>query len=307
MVYAQPAPVPAEPPNEPWKVGISAETMVAAQELTDQATDLFVERHYPEALDKYRAALALWDHPALRFDIARCLVALDRPVEAADNLERALVYGQGPLSDELYADALEYRKLLANQIGEVEVRCTEPAVAITIDGHDLGTCPLDRTTRVIPGDHQIVGRKPGYLTETKQQGVYGGKHVAVVIAPVPLVRAGVEVRRWPVVVPWLVVGGGVVVAGVGGLLRAAASSDMAAYNAEVRRDCHDTGCTADQLDLRLRDHAVHLNIAAIATGAVGIAAVVTGGVLVYANRTHTLYPTLELEPAGATLGVRGAF
>src|SRR3569832_1869349 len=98
----------------------------------DEATELFVEHRYPEALERFRAALAIWDHPALRFDIVRCLIQLDRPLEAADNLVHALAYGKAALPGTTYEQALEFQKLLANQLGDLTVRCCEPGVAITI-------------------------------------------------------------------------------------------------------------------------------------------------------------------------------
>ena len=292
---------------EPWKVGVTDAQMADARRLLDGATELYVDHHYPEALDQFRAALAIWDHPAIRFDIVRCLIQLDRPLEAADNLERALAFGKVALPGTTYEQALEFQKLLANQIGEVVVRCTEPDVAVTIDGRALGHCPLERATRVTPGPHFVVGSKRGYLTETQTATVFGGKRTTLVIAPIPLADAGVEVRRWPVAAPWLVIGGGAVVAGAGGLLRLQASDDMASYDTAIRKECRTTGCTPSMVDHALRLRAIHENEAAISIASLGAAALITGGVMLYANRARTIYPAIEAAPAGATLGVRGAF
>jgi len=59
----------------------------------------------------------------------RCLIQLDRAVEAAENLELALKYGAAPLEENVYAEAIAYQKLLANQVGEVAVKCEQPGVA----------------------------------------------------------------------------------------------------------------------------------------------------------------------------------
>jgi len=299
--------VHADEAPEPWKVGVSDAQMVQAKQVLDEATELFVEHRYPEALERFRAALAIWDHPALRFDIVRCLIQLDRPLEAADNLDHALAYGKAALPGTTYEQALEFQKLLANQIGDLTVRCREPGVAITIDGRAMGPCPLDQTIRVVPGEHFIIGSKPGYLTETKTATVFGGKPTSITIAPVALANAGSEVRRWPVGVPWIVLGAGAVVTGAGALLRRQASDDMAAYDAAIRRDCRTTGCTVTMVDHALNLRARHENVAAIAIVSVGAAAAIAGGVMLYLNRTHIIYPEIEPAPGGASFGVRGAW
>jgi len=290
-------------PEVPWKVGVTENQIAQAKQVLDEATDLFVEHRYPEALERFRAALAIWDHPALRFDIVRCLIQLDRPLEAADNLEHALAYGKAALPGTTYEQALEFQKLLANQIGVLAIHCREPDVAIRVDGRELGRCPLDQTIRVEPGDHFVVGSKRGFLTETRTAEVFGGKRADVAIAPVSLMKAAVEVRRWHAAVPWSVLGAGLAVAGVGGLLRLQATDDMAAYDTAIRLDCRTTGCSTTMVDRELNVRARHENDAAVVVGSVGAAAAIVGGVLLYLNRTHTIYPTVE----GNAIGVRGAF
>ena len=290
-------------PEEPWRVGVTDDQMARAKQVLDEATELFVAHRYPEALERFRAALAIWDHPALRFDIVRCLIQLDRPLEAADNLEHALAYGKAALPGTTYEQALEFQKLLANQIGVLAVHCREPEVAIRLDGRELGRCPLEQTIRVAPGDHFVVGSKRGFLTETRTAEVFGGKRAEVTISPVPLAKAAIEVRQWHAAIPWSVLGAGLAVAGVGGLLRLQATDDMAAYDTAIRLDCRTTGCSPTMVDRELNVRARHENEAAIGIASVGAAAAVVGGVLLYLNRAHTIYPTVE----GNAVGVRGAF
>lgn len=331
-LHAQPAPLspaPVERPAEklePWRVGVSPENVAAANALLATATEQFVQRQYLEALETYRKALALWDHPALHFDVARCLVELDRPIEAAEHLERALAYGKNPLGDHLYADALEYQKLLAMQIGEVVVKCAVRGVEVAVDGRAVASCPAEQFIRLAPGEHFVVGTKQGYLTETKKVSVFGGKRAVVTIAPVPLDQAGEEVRRWPLIVPWTVVGGGVVLGGIGGLLRWQATNDMASYDTAIRQGCRGTGCSLapalpacaalpggcgvssmSAVNESLRHRAIQENRFAIGVGAIGIAALITGGVLLYLDRAERIYPIVDSAPGGASIGMRGGF
>src|SRR5436190_14285543 len=76
---------PATPqaPQAPWAVGVSAEAKITAQGHLERGNALFLERKYSEALEAYRQALAAWNHPAIRFNMVRCLIFLERPVEAS--------------------------------------------------------------------------------------------------------------------------------------------------------------------------------------------------------------------------------
>jgi hypothetical protein len=290
---------------EPWAVGVSDEQKADAQTLFEEGNALQLEHQYVKALERYRKAIAIWDSPSIRFNIVRCLIQLGRPLEAEENLDHALAYGKEALQDGLYEEGLEFKTLLASQIGEIVVRCTEPGVALSLDGRALGTCPVERSTRVVPGQHQVVGAKRGYMTETKNAIVLGGKREVVTIAPVTIDAARIETHRWPIAVPWVVLGGGLAVAGIGGLLRLEATNDIAAYDDEIRKNCRTTGCTPDMLDEGLRLRATHENDAAIGAVTVGIAGAVVGGVMLYFNRGVTVYP--EVSPSGAALTARGTF
>src|ERR1043165_10264928 len=77
----------------PWAAGVSDAHKLEAKRLLDEGNARFVEHDYVAALDRYTKAIAEWDHPAIRFNVVRCLIQLDRPLEAYDQLQRALAYG----------------------------------------------------------------------------------------------------------------------------------------------------------------------------------------------------------------------
>jgi len=294
-------------PVDPWSTGVTEDRKREASDLLDEGNALYLDRHYAEALARYRKALASWDNPGIRANIVRCLVQLERWVEAAENLDRALAYGDKPLKPDVYEEMLVIQKLLANQLGDLVIRCADPGVAVTLDGHAVATCPADRTVKVEVGGHQIVGTKQGYLTETRSVIVVASQRTPVTVAPVPLDRAGVVTRRWPLAVPLSVLAGGVAVGGVGALVRLKASGDMASYDTAVRQGCRTKGCTADMVDGALKSRALLENKIAITVISVGVAATIVGGVLLYLDRARTIYPTVETTPGGAAFAVRGAF
>lgn len=94
---AQPSPEPAPPAAgeaaRPWASGVTEAEQAIALDLYVAGNREFTESRYAQALAKYKEALQHWDHPAIRYNMAVCLINLDQPVEARDNLERSFAYG----------------------------------------------------------------------------------------------------------------------------------------------------------------------------------------------------------------------
>jgi len=296
--------------DEPWKQGVTPEKQAAAQKLLDEGNNLFVERDYAGAIAKYQQALAVWDHPSIRFNMVRTLIQMDRVVEAYDNLELALKYGAAPLEENVYSEALAYQKLLAKQIANVVVACDQKDVHVTFDGQPLLHCPGKQTRRVLPGQHQVVGKRAGYLTRTVEVVVLGGKNEDVSLKLEPLGQVGTITHRWKLWIPWAVVGAGAGVVGLGAIAQALAVNDHDRYYDRVARECAPAGCDAG-FAADLQDQAIIENRVAIGLFTVGAAALITGGIMVYMNRGRPSYPhdAVSLTPTrdGATLTVRGSF
>lgn len=297
--------------DEPWAAGVSEAHKQAAEKLLDEGNALFLERKYSEALAKYQAAKDSWDHPAIRFNIVRCLIQLNRPIEAIDHLEKALAYGSAPLEPAVYTEALAYQKLLARQVGDLEVACQQDGVRLTLDGRELATCPARQRRRVEPGQHQVVATKQGFMTRTIEVFVIGGKQQNVAVALEPLTESAKVVHRWPIWLPWLVFGSGVTVTALGGGLEVKASSDMASYDRQVARDCAER-CDPGQAAVLdpLRASATFENRLALGFIVTGAATAIVGGTMLYMNRARTVYPSsVEVAPmsGGAMLRVQGWF
>ena len=298
--------------DEPWKAGVTPQQMQTAQKLLEAGNALLLEREYTQALARYTEAIAVWDHPAIRFNMVRCLIQLDRMVEAAENLERALEYGAAPLEETVYNEALSYQKLFANQIATLDVRCDQPQVAITLDGKPLAIqCPGAIAQRLAPGPHQLVGKRDGFVPRTVDVVAYGGKKetVAITLDKLGSRGNGKLVHRWPTWLPWVVVGGGVALAGSGILVQRVAIGQRDDYYAQLKTcdgPCPD-GFAQDSKDLATLENRI-----AIGMIAVGGAAVITGSVLVYMNRGRLVYenkpmPTVTVNANGASVGVVGRF
>ena len=291
---------PAPPTDEtPWGKGVSDADKTRARALLEEGNGLFLQNKHREAVDKYTEAIAAWDHPAIRFNLARAQINLEKWLDAESNLSRALAYGDAPLEDRVYLQALDYQKLLAAQIGEIEVSCQQDGVTVTVDGEAFLACPGTKKARITPGSHAVVGKKADYLTVTRDLVVLGGTAESIDVRLMSLTDATVTTRRWTTWKPWAVVGGGAVIGGAGILLRLEAQSDLDRYAQQVEIDCAN-GCPPGENTLE------HLESRAFLENGRGIGAMIAGGALVLAgvalvmlNRPHTTIP--ERPPGGTQI------
>jgi len=287
---------PARADDKPWAAGVSAENQKAALDLYNDGAKAFGDADYKDALATYTRALALWDHPAIRYNISVCLINLDRPVEALDNLEHAMRFGAAPLGPDLWRQAQMNQKLLAARVAEIEVQ-SEPGASVSLDGK-----PLDGAgQRVLTGDHQIVVEKPKYQTETRAIRLNPGDHVTIKIELKPVAVARTLHRKWSRWIPWSVLGGGGVVAAIGAPVFLAARSSLDTYDATVTTDC-PRGCIAGtpaaQHVMDLKSHADAQETAAISLFVAGGAIAATGFVMVILNQPHLVTPVVGNDRVG---------
>ena len=305
----------ADPAPEPWQVGVTDAQKATAQAKLDEGNSLFVENRYDAALVAYEAGLAAWDHPSIRFNVAATLIALDRPVEAQAQLDKAMQYGAKPLGDQ-WREALTYRALLARQVSTVRVRCTQPGVEITLDNQTLGKCPGEQVRRVRAGEHVLVGQRTAFLTTTRKLNVVGGQDPIIDLALISLADATVTRTRWPAWKPWAVTAGGAVIAAAGLGLELSARSQRDDYRRALIAECSDVGCApgtvsastaALESSARFRDRA---GVTVLVVGGLGVAA---GVALLVMNRAHTEVPGEHplavapmIAPSGLGLAVTGS-
>jgi hypothetical protein len=301
----------ADTAPQPWTVGVTDDQKTRAKTLLDEGNLLLLDKKYVDALAKYTAAVGVWDHPAIRFNMVRCLIQLDRRVEATENLEKALKYGSAPLEDTVYQEALTYQKLLANQIGAIEVECKQDGVTLTLDGKPFAACPATTTRRLEPGHHQLVGTKRGLLPRTVEVVVFGGKTERVAIDLDPLAKGAKVVHRWPGYVPWVAFGVGAALVGAGTLLQVNAGTQMDSYDLRIDEICTRRcapGTIPDDVE-DIRRGAELKSAIGVSMLVAGAATVATGAVLMYLNRGRTVYPEsiTPLPGGGAALTWGGRF
>jgi tetratricopeptide (TPR) repeat protein len=302
------APAAAEPPNRPWAEGISEEVQAEAKRLFDAGNLLFEQEKYAQALAIYRDAVKKWDHPAIRYNMGVANIHLDQPLAAYEDLVSALRYGTAPLQADAYAQAQTYQKLLLGQLAQLKVVCAEPDVQVFLDGELVFAGPGDRLRVLLPGKHQLVASKPGFITATRAVGLVAGGAVEEVLRLVAMPQPIRTERRWANWTPWAVAGGGAALALLGVPFQLSARSNMNEYAKEVGEAC-PTGCPrssipASTLELESRAHLQ--NGLAIGLFATGGAVLVGGLTMVLLNQPRPVDSgSLAIAPttSGGNVGV----
>lgn len=300
--------------DQPWARGVTDEQKAEAKRHLEAGNTLLLENQYREALAEYDRAIAVWDHPAIHFNRVRALIALDRTLDAADSLDKALAYGAAPLEDVVYREALNYQRLIANQIATLEITCAQRDVKVSFDGTALLTCPGSRSVRTTAGSHSVVGTGPTLLARTFDVALSPGKSQRIEITLQSLEAATRTRTRWAPWKPWAVVGGGVALAGVGVVVEILARGSRDSYNERLASAECQGGCAANdpilvdaESRMKLQDR---IAVGTLITGGV-IAA--TGVVLVVLNRSYAYVPDQSIRvtptagPSGAGILLRRDF
>lgn len=313
-VSAQPATVPALPhdgSDRPWARGVSDAEQEVARALHVEGNAEFMESRFSAAIAKYRAAIAHWDHPAIRFNMAVCLINLDQLVEARDDLERSLAYGAVPLGADAHAQGMTYRKLLDAQLAYVTATASEPGAVVTLDGKYLFTAPGRARHKLLPGEHQLAVTKPGFRTAFRTFVAIAGKQAIYELQP----RPELDPPYWRY---WKhVLGAGGVLAGAGALTYLWARRDLASYDDTIAQECPN-GCTVEMLRALVevnarKDGAMTKQAVAITLLAAGGAAVLTGvlGLIIDKPRVRRepsrAAPVVTAVPGGATVALGWTF
>jgi hypothetical protein len=297
----------------PWAKGVSDADQAKANALYAEGNDHFAHQDNLGALEKYKAAIAIWDHPKIRFNMAVVLIRLDRILEAADALDGALRYGAQPFGTDLYQRVLDDQQLVSGRVGDIEASCTQAGVHVLLDGKPWFTCPGTQKQRVLAGEHLVLGEGKELMTVSQRIVVTGGKTSTQAMNLIPIESAVKLEYHYPRWIPYTIAGTGAAVA-LGGLgFYFAGTSQMDKFQADFAMQC-PSGCKADLSDQPLladeRDSAK-------LKGTIGIGMMVGGGAIaiggaimaIYNSHAKRVLPQIETAPTpgGATASVGWTF
>jgi len=274
----------AEPTARPWAAGVSDEHQARALELLGRGNEQMDRDDYAKAVEIYREAVAVWDHPAIRYNLALAEIHLDRPREADEDLARALRYPEA-LEPEIRQQAVVYQRLVHAQVVRLTVDCVDPGTHIELDGKPVeGTCPGTLVQSLLPGPHHLIATKPGYVTRTIDHDWSGGSDPHEKIDLMTYEEATVTRRRWARWKPWAITGAGLAIAGVGLGFELQSAATFRSYDKAVAVLCPDHPCAPPQLVTDAYSDARRDNKIAIGLFVAGGATLAAGGVLLWLNR-----------------------
>jgi len=303
------ADAPAEAPT-PWSKGVPQASQTKAQALYATGNDLYGNKEYGKALEKYRAAVALWDHPSIRFNMVVAYLDLGEYVRASQSLERALRFGQGPLSSANFAEAQRFKGMLRALVATVSVRSKPGNAQLELDGKPI---KAGEQRAVAAGAHVAVARKPGYVDTSVKLTAKGGELTVVDVVLVPQMRS-TTVYPYAEYVPYVVVGAGLLVGAAGLPMWFVGDGLVNEHDTWARENCaNDSGCSKAEQDAGkgpLKDEGYALRDASYAMFALGGAAVVAGAILFVLNQPEVVkepvVPQVSVTPGlgGGSLSIR---
>lgn len=275
-----PAPVQAQPDSarqsgSAWSRGVPATERATAEALFLEGNELFESSLFAEAADRYRAALAHWQHPAIHLNLAKALILLQRPVEAVNSLRVAVQHPEAHDSPEQYDWARESLERLEAQLVEITVTCADEGAEVTVDGVRLFEAPGRGSAHFLPGQHVVVAEKRGYVAVPVRLVLAPGERASVRVSMMSLAAARAAERRFPAWTPWAALGSGAALAMAGGVMRWQAGETFARFDARFSEAC-PTGCRKAGTPPELR--ALHAR--GVREGRLGTALWITGGLAV---------------------------
>ncbi len=229
-----------------WHQGVSAENKQKALELFQEGKKLNEQLLLGDARDRYEKALSYWEHPQLRFYLARVQKRIGLPLIAHENLKKSLAWGAGALEPEQATEAQALlRELEQKDLGAITITCADTNVDVLLDGRGWFWSPNTGHRMLLPGDHVVTAMKNGHHTLVKPISVVAGKAIAGVVHL--SVDSMQTKRRWAIWKPWGVVGAGVAIAAIGVGLRSAAKADYDETNTRLNAAC-GSSCSPDTTD-----------------------------------------------------------
>jgi hypothetical protein len=300
----------------------------SAQADFDAAQRLFDAGQHQDALSRFRKAYGASGSPNAHLMIARCLLALGKPVEAYEEMaattREAATKAEADPKYELTRDAAASELArLERRVGKIVVALAEPfaGASVTINGAPLAAARLGAPVAVEPGPMVVEASRPGEAPVRREISISAGETKTVALSfsksttaegteagprsePLPLSPSGAEsgggVRRLGFVTVGVGVAGIVVFGVAAGLAKGQYSS--------LEEECGGKRCT-DPKYADVVDSGKRLTTIANVGLVVGVAGLVGGGLMIAFGgpSTRKAAAVVSLSPSGAALRYVGAF
>jgi hypothetical protein len=299
----------------------------------EQATTLFVrakeqfdQKNFKEAIEGFRASLAVINSPNTRLYIGRCLRELGNAQQAYVEFGRvANEAREAAASDGRYTltadEATQERDAVAPFLGfvTIELRGADDSIKLRVSGQEMGTLASRDPLPVTPGAIEIVVERDGVPVARRGLSMTAGEHVSLAIdvpprppAPPPSVHKEPPPRedQTPKTLRTLsFVAGGIGIAGLATFAIAGAVTKSTYDDLDTR--CGGSRCLQDSSDDISRGVTTQtIANVGLVVGAVGI----VGGVTLFLlstkgdnKKTASVPSTLTLAATGNGALLRGQF
>lgn len=287
------APRAANADVAPWSKGVSAEDQAAAGELFKRGNKFMDEAFWREAVEVYRKALKRWDNPAIRGNLAICLLNLDQPIEGYTHMKKALAYKAAPFSPAAYRNLVSNQRLLRRQIAELHIAATQAGTRILLDGKQLFVGPKSTELIVRPGPHRVEGYRTAHRSRNEVVNLQPGKQHMLAVKLESFADATSYTRRWRSWKTWAAFGGAAALVVTSAALLFQADADRRSYTKAIDDWCMPSGCIpgggVGETELPViftetKDRASLFQTLGIVAGSLGGVALVTGAVMWFYNR-----------------------
>lgn len=280
----------------------------------EKGSNLFKADKYGEALEEFRASYTRVNSPNSHLYIARCLVKLNKLVDAYLEFEK--VSAEASTAGEKYAQTGETAKTERDELNakialvSVTVSSPEPGAKLTIGGTEV---PQDRWGSpfpATPGSVEVRLEAPGKPAATQSISANAGESKSATIAFAAPETGGNQDTGKSGGMSGMRIGS-FVAAGVGvagfALFAIEGSASQKTYD-QLKQDCPSGPCPTDRADDidKGKTQQMLANIG-LAVGAVGIAAGATLFVLSLRSKKADTEPKTSLIVGPTSLGVRGTF
>jgi tetratricopeptide (TPR) repeat protein len=294
-----------EPRGLTWAEGVPLDRRKRAYEHFRAGNLLFSrEADFPEAADRYRAALELWDHPAFHYNLGITQMQLGQQIDAYEHFLAARKHGAHPITEQKYQQAKEWLDRLRAQLGELEVICNEPGAEVVVDGKSLFTGPGRQRVMVLPGSHRVQASKPRFVPDIQPIVIDPGDSKRVTVTP-RIPEHLITVRRWPRWMPWAVAGAGAVALAGASVMDWHSTRLFDRFDHGFHEICSGSpACRDAELPAALQED-LHdgrtWQWAARATYLAGSVTVATSAALLYLNRERIARQKDSMEPDHVSL------
>jgi hypothetical protein len=290
--------------DDSWKTAVPPDQQELARAHFRDGNALVKESLFVQAVEKYEAALSIWDHPAIHYNLALALLNLDQPLRLRQHLIASLKYGEASLGMDKSKRAEQYLTLVEKQLTWLGVKSEQKGVRVELDGKLLFVGPGSYEDYAEPGEHTVRATQSGFEPTVRPVKLVAGERLEMnmkVYTAEDWIRYR---RRWSTTGPIVVTAVGGAVLAAGGVLLWQGIEQIDRFDASVE-ECGAGGCEPGEVD-GSAETGEALQIAGIAALGAGGATMLTGGVLLYMNRriAYRVDPELDAGASEKTASLR---